>query len=75
MELKTWLDTERGRATSLAAHLGITVSMVSQMASRSVPVPPGHYRSIRDFTKGEVGIEDLLPPVDRVTPTQQTQEG
>ena len=61
MKLKLWLKAVPGRASALAAHLGVTRSMVSQMANCDVPVPPRMYRAIRDFTRGEVAIEDLLP--------------
>lgn len=61
MKLKQWLEAERGRAKALAEHLECSKSMVSQMASGDVRVPPAYYRSIRDFTGGEVALEDLLP--------------
>lgn len=61
MQLKEWLDAERGRYVALAEHLGVSKSMVSQMACGHVRVPPVHYARIRDFTGGQVSIEDLLP--------------
>jgi DNA-binding transcriptional regulator YdaS (Cro superfamily) len=65
MELKQWLDGEVGRAKGLADHLGVSPSMVSQMANKAVRIPPAHYLPIRDFTAGEVRIEDMLPPSSR----------
>ena len=58
MKLKTWLDAERGRATALAAHLGVTLGRVSQMTSDGVPV--AHMVSVRDFTRGAVSIEEMV---------------
>jgi len=63
MRLKDWLDDEVGRAVRLSEHLGCHRSMVSQMAKGLVRVPPKHYRAIRDFSGGEVTLEDLLPEV------------
>lgn len=63
MTLTEWLST-KGRAVALAKHLGVSKSMVSQMAggsTKQVRVPPKHYRAIRDFTGGEVTLEDLVP--------------
>lgn len=61
MKLKQWLDAEPGRAVALALHLDVTKSFVSQMASGAVPIPPGRYRAIREFTGGLVDYEDMLP--------------
>lgn len=56
--LKTWLDAERGRATLLANHLGVTLSRVSQMADDGVP--PKYMLSVRDFTKRAVSLESMV---------------
>jgi DNA-binding transcriptional regulator YdaS (Cro superfamily) len=66
MKLKPWLKAVPGRASALAVHLDVTRSMVSQMANGDVPVPPRMYRAIRDFSRGEVGIEDLIPDASPV---------
>jgi predicted XRE-type DNA-binding protein len=58
MQLKTWLDEERGRYTALATHLGVTVSRVSQMADDGVP--PKFMLSVRTFTGDAVTLEDLV---------------
>ncbi|CAN7448549.1 helix-turn-helix domain-containing protein [Acidovorax sp. LjRoot66] len=58
MDLKTWLSAERGRATSLAAHLKLTLGRISQMADDGVP--PKYMLAIRDYTKGEVPLESLV---------------
>jgi hypothetical protein len=69
MQLKTWLDAERGRYTALAEHLGVTVGRISQMADDGVPVKYMH--DVRDFTDGIVSIEDL---VAARTPAVKTNE-
>ena len=75
MILKTWLDAERGRATALAAHLGVSLSRVSQMSDDGVP--PKYMLAVRDFTGGEVTLESLVQArtaATPVTPTQPAQE-
>lgn len=58
MELKKWLEAERGRFTALASHLDVTVGRVSQMADDGVP--PKFMLSVRDYTGGEVTLEDMV---------------
>ena len=59
MKLNEWLNTEVGRAAKLAAHFGRTASAVSQWRTNGVPVDL--IKSVRDFTDGEVTLEDMLP--------------
>lgn len=58
LKLKTWLDAERGRATALANHLGLTLSRVSQFADDGVP--PKYMLAVRDFTKGKVTLDSMV---------------
>lgn len=58
MDLKTWLDEERGRYTELARLLGVTVGRVSQMADDGVP--PKFMLTVRDFTGGKVTLEEMV---------------
>lgn len=58
MELKTWLDGERGRYAALAQHLGLTTGRISQMADDGVPVK--YMQGVRDFTSGAVTLEDMV---------------
>lgn len=58
LKLKTWLDAERGRATALATHLGVTLSRVSQMADDGVP--PKYMLIVREFTSGEVTLDSMV---------------
>lgn len=58
MRLRTWLDAERGRYTALAAHLGVTVGRVSQMADTGVSTK--FMLAVRDFTSGAVTLEDMV---------------
>lgn len=75
MNLKTWLDKERGRQKALAAHLGLTAGRVSQMADDGVPTK--YMLSVRDFTQGSVSLESLVQ--DRTadldaSPTSEAKE-
>lgn len=56
--LKAWLDAERGRATLLASHLGVSLSRISQMADDGVP--PKYMLAVRDFTKKAVSLEAMV---------------
>lgn len=58
MDLKSWLDAERGRYTELAEHLDVTVSRVSQMADDGVP--PKYMLQVRDFSSGAVTLEEMV---------------
>ena len=58
MQLKQWLDSERGRYGALASHLGVTLSRVSQIARDGVP--KAYLLKVRDFTGGAVSIEEML---------------
>lgn len=57
MDLRTWLDTERGRHAALAAHLDLSPGRISQIADDGVPMK--YMLAIRDFTKGEVSLEEM----------------
>ena len=63
MKLKSWLDEERGRASALAAHLGLTAGRISQMAADGVPVK--FMQTVSAFTGGDVSITEM---VDERTP-------
>lgn len=58
MHLKNWLNLERGRATALADHLGLTQGRITQMADDGVPAK--YMLAVRDFTQGVVSLEDML---------------
>jgi hypothetical protein len=58
MNLKHWLNEERGRYTALAAELGVSVGRVSQMADDGVP--PKYMLAVRAFTKDAVSLESLV---------------
>jgi DNA-binding transcriptional regulator YdaS (Cro superfamily) len=60
MDLNTWLAAEKGRAAALAAHFAVTPAAISQWKSNGVPV--AHMKAVRDFTGGEVTLEEMVPP-------------
>jgi DNA-binding transcriptional regulator YdaS (Cro superfamily) len=61
MDLKTYIDGERGRATKLAAALGISPSYLSQMASGTAPISTKVSVKIEDATEKMVTRKDLHP--------------
>lgn len=58
MDLKAWLDEERGRYTALASHLGVSVGRISQIADDGVPTK--FMFAVRDFTSGAVSLEEMV---------------
>lgn len=59
MNLANWLDAERGRSTRLAHHFGLTLPAITQWRANGVPV--NRMKAVRDFTNGEVTLDDMLP--------------
>lgn len=59
MNINNWLEAERGRVTALAAHVGITPAAISQWKHNGVPLE--QMKTVRDFTKGEVTLEEMVP--------------
>ena len=59
MNIKSWLEEEKGRAMALSRHFGVTPSAVSQWKQNGVP-----RRLMRDvlaFTGGGVSLNDMVP--------------
>lgn len=65
MDLDQWLDAEKGRANRLARHFSLTKGAVSQW--RTNGVPRARMLEVRQFTKGAVPLEGMMPK-----PRQQT---
>ena len=61
MNLKTFISAERGRATKLARHLGVSTSYLSQMASQNSPISPERSLAIELFSEGLVPRRETLP--------------
>ena len=59
MDLSDWLDSGRGRLAQMAAHFHVSQSAVCQW--RTNGVPPARMKAVRDFTAGEVTLEDMVP--------------
>lgn len=59
MKLTDWFDAEAGRAAAMAAHFNISRGAVSQWKTNGVPV--AHMKAVRDFTAGEVTLEEMVP--------------
>ena len=58
-----WLDSVEGRTNAVAAHFGVTKSAVSQWRGRGVPVD--NMKAMRDFTGGQVTLEEMIPGEDQ----------
>lgn len=59
MNLTAWLDAEKGRSSALAAHFNVTPAAVSQWKRNGVPV--ANMKAVRDFTGGDVSLEEMVP--------------
>jgi hypothetical protein len=67
MKLTDWLDADRGRLTAMAAHFDLTQSAVSQW--RDNGVPRARMKAVREFTGGEVPLDDMLPEPAETAPS------
>lgn len=61
MDLKTYLDRERGTATRLAAAIGVSLSYLSQMSDGSSAINPKRCVAIEEATEKAVTRKDLRP--------------
>lgn len=73
MELKTWLNQERGRATALAAFLNLSPGRISQIAEEGVPKK--YMLLVRDFTENAVTLEAMVLPRTASSPHPSEQAG
>lgn len=64
MELLDYLKAERGRASQLAAGLGVSPVLVSQWGNKQRPTPAARCPDIEKLTSGAVTCEELRPDVD-----------
>lgn len=61
MDLKTWVESERGRAFALAKAIDVPPSFISKLVSGDKGVPQNRAPDIERFTAGAVAVEELLP--------------
>ena len=61
MDLKTFIQSERGSGVALAGKLGIPASYLSQMAGGERVVTPERASAIERATDGAVTRRDLRP--------------
>lgn len=59
MKLDQWLESETGRARSMALHFGISESAANQWKTNGVP--KGRIKAVSRFTGGAVSVEEMLP--------------
>ncbi len=57
MDLHTWLDAEKGRASALAQHLNVSKTAVSLWRENGVPMP--HMLGVVEFTAGAVTVAEM----------------
>jgi hypothetical protein len=72
MDLATWLEAEKGRASALAEHLNKTLSAISQWKRNGVPV--ALMKAVRDFTGGAVSLEEMVPGEGAAPPESRDEE-
>lgn len=61
MDLKTYINSERGTATKLAAAIGVSLSYLSQMSDGTSAISPKRCVAIEEATEGCVSRKDLRP--------------
>lgn len=59
MKLKSWIESERGRAMALARAIDVPPSFVSKMISGEKAIPAEHCQAIFAFTSGQVSIPEM----------------
>ena len=57
MNFSTWIDAGKGRASAVAQQFGRTPGAISQWR---YGVPSRLMLQVREFTKGEVTLEEML---------------
>jgi hypothetical protein len=77
MNLSDWLAEESGRMTAMAAHFGVNKTAVWSWKTHGVPA--SRMKAVRDFTGGQVTLEDMVPEAesDKIVarPLAVAQEG
>ena len=61
MNLKSWVESEWGRAKALAQFIDVPPSFVSKMCSGEKAIPAEHCKAIVAFTAGEVTCQEMRP--------------
>lgn len=64
MTFNEWIKGEKGRASQIAQHFGVTPAAVSQWQQNGVPVR--HMKALRDLSDGALTLDELLP--EPITP-------
>lgn len=64
MNLRTYIDQQRGRAAALGRALEVAPVLISQWANKTRPIPAERCPAIEKATGGAVTCEELRPDVD-----------
>lgn len=59
MNLKSWVEVERGRAMALAKAIEVPPSFMSKMVNGEKAIPAEHCKAIFRFTGGEITIPEM----------------
>jgi DNA-binding transcriptional regulator YdaS (Cro superfamily) len=71
MTLSDWLAEESGRMTLMAAHFSVNKTAVWSWKVHGVPA--SRMKAVRDFTQGQVTLEDMVPDAESVKNAEPNQ--
>ena len=61
MNFKSWVESERGRATALSKVIDVPQSFVSKMVNGEKAIPAEHCKAIEAFSGGVVTCQEMRP--------------
>lgn len=61
MNLKNWIEVERGRAMALAKAIDVSQSFVSNIVNGDKAIPAEHCKAIEAFSDGAVTCQEMRP--------------
>lgn len=61
MNLKNWIEAERGRAMALAKAIDVSQAFVSNMVNGEKAIPAEHCKAIEAFSDGVVTCQEMRP--------------
>ena len=61
MNLKNWIEAERGRAMALAKAIDVSQAFVSNMVNGEKSIPAEHCKAIEAFSDGAVTCQEMRP--------------
>ena len=61
MNLKNWIEAERGRAMALAKAIDVSQAFVSNIVNGDKAIPAEHCKAIEAFSDGAVTCQEMRP--------------